>query len=42
VARARGDEPWLGAGGPALVALAVYGLGGFTLARWLGQRLGTA
>jgi hypothetical protein len=37
-----GDEPWVSAGGPALLALAVYGVGGFTLARWLGQRLGTA
>jgi len=37
-----GDEPWIVAGGPALLALAVYGVGGFTLARWLGQRLGTA
>lgn len=37
-----GNEPWIAAGGPALVALAVYGFGGFTLARWLGQRLGTA
>lgn len=37
-----GDEPWIASGGPALLALAVYGVGGFTLARWLGQRLGTA
>ena len=37
-----GDEPWIAAGGPALLALAVYGVGGFALARWLGQRLGTA
>ena len=37
-----GDEPWVAAGGPALLALVVYGVGGFTLARWLGQRLGTA
>ena len=35
-----GDEPWIAAGGPALLALVVYGVGGFTLARWLGQRLG--
>ena len=35
-----GDDPWIVTGGPALLALAVYGVGGFTLARWLGQRLG--
>lgn len=37
-----GDESWIAAGGPALAALAVYGVGGFTLARWLDQRLGQA
>lgn len=36
-----GDEPWVASGGPALLGLVVYGFGGFTLARWLGQRLGT-
>ena len=32
-----GDEPWVANGGPALLALLVYGVGGATLARWADQ-----
>lgn len=34
----RPGEPWGSKGGPALLALLVYGVGGATLARWVGQR----
>ncbi|HEV2770260.1 MAG TPA: hypothetical protein VGV40_08775 [Solirubrobacteraceae bacterium] len=33
-----GDDPWLTNGGPTLLALLVYGVGGATLARWVDQR----
>jgi len=34
----RRGEPWVSKGGPVLLALLVYGVGGATLARWVGQR----
>ncbi len=33
-----GEEPWGIKGGPVVLALLVYGVGGATLARWVDQR----